>query len=264
MESRLERRLRYFLTTRRCGREDVRQALKELRRHGRLVLIGGMLRDLALFGNAGFRSDVDSVIVPDNLAAFDRYMKSINATVNKYGGYALPFTRWQIDVWPLERTWAHVEGYVEVKKPRDLLKATFFNSDAIIYDINHRRIMAEAEYFRDLDQRVLEINLLPNPNLQGNAVRAFRYALDKGFRWGPDLSEFLYEMIASDKWGALLEAKRRSPSRLYLDEINIDDLRRELRWHVSQGCKSPFNPLVFRIGGQPRLPLLDKQATETL
>jgi len=256
MESRLERRIRYFLATRRCGREDVRQALNELSVHGRLVLIGGMLRDLALFGNAGFRSDVDSVIVPDDLASFERHMKSIGASTNRFGGYALPSTRWRIDVWPLERTWAHVEGHVEVREPRDLLKATFFKSDAIIYDIDRRRIMTKPGYFQDLDRRVLEMNLRPNPNPQGNAVRAFRYALDKGFRWGPRLSKFLDRMIDSHGWSAFLEAEKRSSGRRHLDEIMIDELRHELRRHISEGRTDSFDPSVFRRRCQPELPLL--------
>ncbi len=256
MESRLERRLRHFLATRRCGREDVRQALKELSVHGRLVLIGGMLRDLALFGNAGFRSDVDTVIVPDDLASFERHMKSIGAAANRFGGYALPSKRWQIDVWPLERTWAHVEGHVEIREPRDLLKATFFRSDAIIYDIDRGRIMAAPEYFQDLDRRVLEMNLPHNPNPRGNAVRAFRYALDKGFRWGPGLSKFLDRMIDPHGWSALLEAEKRSSGRRHLDEIMIDELRRELRRHISEGRTDPFDPSVFRMRRQPELPFL--------
>jgi hypothetical protein len=35
------------------------------------VLIGGMLRDLALFGNAGFKSDLDFVIAPYDLNSFE-------------------------------------------------------------------------------------------------------------------------------------------------------------------------------------------------
>lgn len=254
MERRLERRVRYFLTTRYRGREDVRCVLKDLRLRGRLVLIGGMLRDLALFGNADFRSDLDLVIVPDNPRDFEKHMKSIGAATNRFGGYALPSKRWQIDVWPLERTWAHVEGHTRVRTLGDLRNVTFFTCDAIIYDIDHRKIRAAPGYFHDLERKVLEINLQPNPNPKGNAVRAFRYALMKGFKWGPQLSEFLDCTIASQGWSALLDAEQRSFGSRYLDGIRIDDLRRELRRHVSSGDNIPFDPSAFRRNIQLRLP----------
>ena len=253
MERQLERSIRYFLTTRYRGREDVRDALTGLRRHGRLVLIGGMLRDLALFGNDGFRSDVDSVIVPDDLAAFENHMNSIGAATNRFGGYALPSRRWQIDVWPLERTWAQVEGHVKVRTLGDLLSATFFKCDAIIYDIDYRRIKTAPGYFQDLDRKLLEINLQPNPNPKGNAVRAFRYALMKGFRWGPQLSRFIDGMVASHEWDALLEVEKRSFGQQYLNEISINELRRELRRYVSSDYEVPFDPSDFRRDVQPKL-----------
>ena len=185
MERQLESRIQYFFRSRYRGREDVRNVLRDLRRHGRLVLVGGMLRDLALFGNAGFRSDLDFVIAPYDLSGFEKHMESIGARVNRFGGYALPSRKWQIDVWPLERTWAHVAGHARVRTIGDLRGATFFRCDAILYDLDYRKLRAAPDYFGELTKKVLEINLRPNPNPKGNAVRAFRYALMKGFRWGP-------------------------------------------------------------------------------
>ena len=64
MEQLLDKKIRYFLNSHHRGRAEVRKTLAELRLHGRLALVGGMLRDIALFGNAGFNSDLDLVIDP--------------------------------------------------------------------------------------------------------------------------------------------------------------------------------------------------------
>ncbi|MEO1420803.1 MAG: hypothetical protein AAFU66_07610 [Pseudomonadota bacterium] len=256
MERELESRINYFFRSHYRGREDVRVVLKDLRRHGRLILVGGMLRDLALFGNAGFKSDLDFVIAPYNLTFFEKHMDSIGARINRFGGYALPSRKWQIDVWPLERTWAHVAGHAKVRTIGDLRSATFFKCDAILYDLGYRKLMTAPDYFGDLTNKVLEINLRPNPNPKGNAVRAFRYALMKGFRWGPQLSEFVDETLNSKGWGALLEAEHRSFRSQYLESICFEHLKRALRSHVSAGQRDPFDAAAFKRNFQLTLPYI--------
>ena len=185
MENQLKKLVRYFLSSDYRDREDVRRVLGELEGLGQLVLLGGMLRDLALFGNREFRSDIDFVIDPIDPELFEKRMASIGAKVNRFGGYALSSRKWQIDVWSLKNTWAHTEGHVQVRTFDDLLDTTFFRCDAIFYDLTKKRLRAKQGYFDDLRRRVLEINLRPNPNPKGNAVRAFRYCILKRFRWGP-------------------------------------------------------------------------------
>tara|TARA_E500000318_G_scaffold107776_1_gene117538 strand:- start:3798 stop:4571 length:774 start_codon:yes stop_codon:yes gene_type:complete len=254
MERQLESRIRYFFRSRYRGREDVRRSLKELQNHGSLVLVGGMLRDLALFGNDGFKSDLDFVIMPHNLSAFEAHMEAIGARVNRFGGYALPSRKWQIDVWPLERTWAHLAGHAMVKTLADLPHATFFTCDAIVYDLEHRKLNTAPNYFRDLNEKILEVNLRPNPNPKGNAVRAFRYALMKGFRWGPKLSAFVSEVLASEGWDALLEAEQRSFRSQHLERMCFRDFERALRLHVCGGQDDLFDAASFQRTVQLALP----------
>jgi len=253
MELLLEKRIRYFLNSRYRGREDVRHALKQLSGFGRLVLIGGMLRDVALFGNAGFKSDLDFVIDPYNLAAFEKHMKDIGARVNRFGGYALPLSKWQIDVWPLQRTWAHMNGHAKVRSVGDLRNVTFFKCDAIIYDLTNRKVRTRSDYFSDLDQKVLEINLKPNPNPIGNAVRAFRYSTIKGFRWGAQLSQFVTEVISDVGLDSLREAEMQSFRTQYLDAIDLLQLSRDLNRHVLTNDGTLFNPAAFKRNVQLQL-----------
>lgn len=254
MEYLLEKRVRYFLNSPYRGRENMWPTLRELRAQGHLVLIGGMLRDVAMFGNAGFKSDLDFVINPYDLAAFEKQMHAIGARVNRFGGYALPSKKWQIDVWPLQRTWAHLEGYVRVRMVGDLRDVTFFSCDAIIYDLAYKKLCAKPGYFDDLDRKMLEINLRPNPNPKGNAVRALRYALMKGFHWGPNLSRFVAETIDEVGWDALRESEIRSFKDRYLDTLEADALKRELDHYPSASDGLLFNPSAFQRNVQLQLP----------
>jgi hypothetical protein len=252
MQQEVEKRVKYFLRSRYRGREDVRRNLNELSAYGHLVLIGGMLRDVALFGNARFKSDLDLVIDPYDPVAFENHMHKIHARVNKFGGYALPSKTWQIDVWPLKRTWAHVHGHVSVKSVKDLRHVTFFNCDAIIYDLAHKCLYQKLGYFDDLERRLLEINLRPNPNPTGNAVRALRYALIKGFRWGPNLSKFMEETIDEVGWNSLKEYEIRSFNTRYLDMIDVNTFARRLRRFLSTS-DNVFEPSSDRKNAQLHL-----------
>jgi hypothetical protein len=256
MQHLLEKRIRYFFASPYRGREDVHRTLKGLRDYGRLVLIGGMLRDIAMFGNASFNSDLDFVISPYDLESFEKHMTKVGARVNRFGGYALPSRKWQIDVWPLQRTWAHVEGHVKVQTVKDLHYTTFFKCDAITYDLEHKRLRTNEGYFHDLDRKILDINLRPNPNPTGNAVRAFRYALLKGFRWGPLLSQFVAETVDAVGWNELRDVEKRSFNTQFLGLLDNSELNRELVRHVLLDHNTLFEPQKFMRNVQLNLPHL--------
>ncbi len=155
MERLLKRKLNYFFSTHYRARDDIQATLSQLRALGQLALVGGMMRHLALFGNAGFRSDLDFVINPWNIEDFEKKMLSMGAKENRFGGYSLPSRKWQIDVWPLQRTWARVAGHVPVRTFNDLRQATFFTSDAIVYHLSSRTAVTTTDYFEKLNSRIL-------------------------------------------------------------------------------------------------------------
>lgn len=235
------------------------QTLHGLKKYGRIALIGGMIRDLALFGNLDFRSDIDFVIVPHDLSLFEGHMSAIGARTNRFGGYALPPGKWQIDIWPMERTWARLENHVSGWTVGDLRKITFFNCDAIVYDLTHKKMYTNPNYFDELDRKLLEINLLPNPNPEGNAVRAFRYALIKEFYWGPKLSRFVAEMIDKVGWDSLRRNEFNSFRTRYLDTLKLSDFQRQLERHVSTCNDDMFDPSAFKREIQLELPHLHRR-----
>lgn len=157
---------------------------------GRVAVLGGLVRDIARRGPAGFKSDVDLVIAasPTRVAKLAR---DLEASENRFGGYSMSTPHWKIDFWALRNTWAHKQGHVHILHMEDVIKCTFFTYDAIAYDISERQIYAHEDYVADLLTGRLEINLLPNPSTQGNLVRAVRRMLAHNLRAGPILRQFL-------------------------------------------------------------------------
>jgi|SRR5208337_1150503 len=254
MERLLEKRVSYFFASHRRGRDDVRRTLRKLDGIGPLVVIGGMLRDLALFGNAHFRSDLDFVIDPIEPDLFERKMNEMGAVLNRFGGYSLPARKWRVDVWSLQKTWAQTAGYITIKDFDDLTYATFFSCDAILYDLSTKKITASDDYFAQMGRRIIEINLRPNPNPHGNAVRAFRYAILKGFRWGPQLTRFVAEMIDEGGWDSLADRERNSFRTCYIASLRRGDFELALRRHLSEAGARPFTPGLYLESKQLELP----------
>jgi len=111
---------------------------------------------------------------------------------------------------------------VTVSSLRDLVDATFFDWDAVLYDVATRKVIAQKGYFERIQRRVIDINLAPNPNPLGNAVRALRYA----YRWDAALGKRLVAHVAKQiqdhGWDALVASEHRSFATSVLKAINGD------------------------------------------
>ena len=248
MQKAIERRLEYFFKSRRRWRNEVHEVVAKLQEFGPIVVIGGMIRDLAQRGNREFGSDVDFVIDPEKLEEFEAFMIARKAKRTRFGGYSWRSIHWSIDVWPLEKTWAHEAGHVKVKTFEDLVDVTFFDSDAVIYSLDNGKITAKESYFDNLRRKTLEINLLPNPNPIGNTVRAIRYAVIGDFGWGPKLSRFVAEQIGIHGWQVIIDREIASFGNRYIGEMDHERIETELSRYIS--C----NPGgVLRIGDFGRL-----------
>jgi hypothetical protein len=169
------------------------------------------------------------------ISEFERLVVSLSGKVNKFGGYGIRLNRWRVDVWPLERTWAAVAGHVAVSHLHDLTNITFFDWDAILYSVNEHKVTASPSYFDRLRQRVIDINLEPNPNPLGNAVRALRYA----YRWdaalGDCLASFVMKQIRDRSWENLIASERLSFPNPILSSFDSDMIVSVLRDHERRG-----------------------------
>ncbi|WP_343345929.1 hypothetical protein WJT74_01290 [Sphingomicrobium sp. XHP0239] len=157
---------------------------------GPVAIIGGLVRDIARKGKVGFRSDIDLVIdaEPARVAAL---AAELNATPNRFGGFASVQPHWKIDFWSLPNTWASSVGLVRTDTLADLVFTTFFDCDAICYEVQKRKVHALPDYLKRLAKRSIDVNLLPNPSIDGNLLRASRRILLWHFRPGSALRAFI-------------------------------------------------------------------------
>jgi hypothetical protein len=190
----LKRRLdRYFWANDTGEMVFLRQVLQDrFTAFDRIAVIGGLVRDFAHEGRDGFRSDLDLVIdaPADRVATL---AAELDATSNRFGGFGCKHGPWKIDFWALETTWAR--RHVPVQKLEDIIACTFFDWDAVAYDLKGRRLICADNYLGRIRKRTLDINLLPNPSPMGNLVRAVRRLVLWKVKAGPLLQRFINEHL---------------------------------------------------------------------
>lgn len=164
---------------------------------GRVAIIGGFVRDMARHGRDSFRSDIDLVIEAPR-SEVEKLAIKLQARPNQFGGYAYQHPHWKVDFWALENTWAVVQGHVEADRLEDLVHSTFFDCDAVLYDLTNKKVLAAEGYFERLARNQIEINLRPTPSADGNVLRAVRRVFCWGAQPGPKLHDFILETLDDD------------------------------------------------------------------
>lgn len=183
-------------------------ALAPLHKVGRVFVIGGAIRDLAIFGAMDRPiSDID-LVVTGRAAGVDSFARSIGAIGNRFGGYQLKTKGLKIDFWPMSRTWAKTAGHVRVQHPHHLLRCTFFDWDSVLYEISTGKIIADRSYLNLLRSRRIDINLRPNPSELGSLVRGLRRIALYDALPGPNLRRFIDEFTKKYSWLDIAEAER--------------------------------------------------------
>lgn len=174
----------------------------------KVSIFGGMIRDLARGGKAGFQSDVDLVIdAPAN--EVDELAIRLSAIPNSFGGYSFSTERWKIDFWALETTWTLREGHIRAASIDELLLGTFFDWDSVHYDINKRRLHAQEGYIDKLKSRTLGVNVVATPSAIGNAVRAVRRLISWDLRASKKLLSFIEEVVQDNGLEPLVVYERK-------------------------------------------------------
>lgn len=171
-EKRLQRNLGEYLARRTVGRPKLKEAISEvITALPNTVIFGGMIREFALGNARGFVSDIDLVSTAsqsDISLAVSKY----NAVRNKFGGFRFVIERQLFDVWSLADTWAFKNGFASRGGFADLLATSFFNVDAACYHVDRNQLLCLPGYGGWIQSRILDINLLQNPQPQSMARRA--------------------------------------------------------------------------------------------
>ena len=169
---------------------------------GRVAIVGGFVRDFARNGRRAFRSDIDLVIEAPR-DEVDALAHTLSAVPNRFGGYAFYHPHWKVDFWSLENTWAVVNGHATADRLEDLVNVTFFDCDAILYELGDKRVVADDAYFARLARNQIDINLRPNPSEDGNLLRAIRRVFCWGAEPGPQLLNFILQTLDEERFQRL-------------------------------------------------------------
>jgi hypothetical protein len=146
---------------------------------------------------------------------------------------------------------AFTKGFVEGRELADLLRTTFFNWDAALFELTDEQLIVSPSYFEELDARFLGINLRQTPNEFGAAVRALRLIAEGGVAVAPDLAEFLYSQILAHGIEEIAAADFKRVGRRRLTKAFVGSVAIALREHHVSHSELPFSFFDF----QPALPL---------
>jgi hypothetical protein len=225
-------------------------AFIELRRqaksYGPMAIVGGLIRDLALGYARDFSSDVDIVLKDMPVEALASHLAPYGARRNAFGGFRVAFGRWLFDLWTFDNTWAFVNGYVEGRDLSDLLRTTFFNWDAALFETEDRELIARPSYFDELARRRLTINLRQTPNELGAAVRALRSMSAAEVSLTPDLAAFLHAKIVEHGIHQIVAEDAKRSGRRRLTTEFVGSVAIALGRHQETRPNSPFSLFSFQ------------------
>lgn len=216
-------------------RRPVTSFLNELEECARVFIFGGLVRDVCLKSTRQFRSDVDVVVKVNDHTKFEATLAKYDYKKNKFGGYRIQNSRWYFDLWEFDKTWAFSEGYVAPENEESLLETTFFNWDAAFYDWQEKQLRYKANYFEDLKEKVLDINLTKNPNELGAFLRSLRLIVKEQAKTKETLTTFINFYLEKHVDEDILAYEKNHFSNAVLNLKKLRELRnRCAHWQGEQ------------------------------
>ncbi|MBL4749103.1 MAG: hypothetical protein JKX71_00725 [Amylibacter sp.] len=221
-----KKRLRRFFEGTAEERRHVLSFVEDITNVGNAYIFGGAVRDISLFGGSNFKGDVDIVLTTFEDHELERLIETYDAEKNKFGGYRLQIGRWKFDIWEASKTWAFKTGKVKQETHLSLLETTFFNWDAILFDVQTGSLFHNKDYFTHLANKYLELNLEDNPNTFGALIRTLRtLSLSDDIITGPKLSRFLKEKLSEASDHDVLSYEAESFTSRYISSSLLADVR---------------------------------------
>lgn len=187
----LAKRVKRFLLRERKRDGVLSHLLDRLMSCQTVYLFGGVLRDIALYGISRLdapaeirqdllgqrqgESDIDLVCVGSrDLLDSAIAESSFEFRRNKFGGFRVETSSWFVDLWNAEDTWAFRRGGRQYNGVESLLDTTITNWESILFKLEGCRLIHGENYFRDLNERYLDVVFCENPNPLGMYVRILR------------------------------------------------------------------------------------------
>jgi hypothetical protein len=202
------------------------EILDPVKTFGRAYVIGGLVRDIAMYGvKERPESDLD-LVVRCSPRRLEEFARKCGGTKNRFGGFAVRTSAYRVDFWAFSRTWAKTAGHVHLKTPADLTKTTFFDWDAVVYGITEHKLWTIERYLHRLHSGNLDINLKENPSELGTLVRAIRRLMMWDARPSAKLRAYIDRELQRFDWPQILSAERGAFYTQYLGEFcSRDDFK---------------------------------------
>ncbi|MEM1590287.1 MAG: hypothetical protein QW175_07705 [Candidatus Bathyarchaeia archaeon] len=250
----LKKRVERFFRSERCY--GATKLISDLIRLGDILVFGGLIRDIALYGTKYFNSDIDLVIDCTQTELDKKILENHPlAARNKFGGYRIHQESWTIDLWPIKETWAFKENLVEFRDISSLLLTTVTNWDSVAYSFKSRKIICSNHYLDDLKEGKIDIVLSTNPNKLGALIRLLRAIFDKKAVYlMPKAIFYLREELNSKTAAEILDAQSQSFNREFFTASDIEKLRSEINSLSFDLFGGGINPkgknLSFKLGSK--------------
>ena len=207
---------------------EVTALIQRLSKLGEVLVFGGLLRDIAMYGVRRFYSDVDLVVDcdPDRLQKLLCQFEGLER--NKFGGYRLHTGGWSVDIWMIRDTWAFSQGYVTYVNRDSILSTTITNWDAIAYSFADSKVLASDYYFSALRRGELELVLSYSPNDMGALIRVLRAISDGRAKvLMPKVLFFLKEKMSAFTLTEILQGQK-SFSKVFFSRAELQFLRDQI------------------------------------
>ncbi len=166
--------------------------------NGRAFLFGGAVRDIYFNGKDARPNDFDVVLIDSEIDGILERFKGCHVVRNNFGGFKISFQGINVDVWEIENTWAFRNHKVEYSGIESILETTFLNIESILIELNPKHRKREVYYrdfFRSVENEVLDINLKDNPNLELSYSRIIRFSIIHSLSFSSQLITWMKENI---------------------------------------------------------------------
>lgn len=221
-----KRVIRFFESPKRL---EVKSFINTLSEYGEVLVFGGLLRDIALYGGVNFNSDIDLVVDCSPDVLFDFFQRQdAHSEQNQFGGYRVKVGGWSIDVWPMRETWAFASGNVEFVDRRSLLLTTITNWDSVAFSFMDNALISDPYYVDSLRLRELDVVLVENPNRLGAFLRVLKLIFDKQVEvLLPKALIYLKDGFSEFSSADLFRFQIKAFNKVYFSEQELDRFRLE-------------------------------------
>lgn len=222
------------------NRRDVLRVMRSLEEIGDYAIFGGVIRELAFKKIDFFQSDVD-IVVNASTSELETILKTFEYEKNRFDGFRIKNTKWAVDVWSLDNTWAFKKELVECKGLESLPYTTFFNWDSAAFINSSKKLVCSEGYLNSLQEKILDLNLKENPNPFGAAIRTLRFIIKNNARVTRELTECVYDTLKTHTANEICEFENRKFLSPVLREKDVSYVTHALREYLTNNNEELFS-----------------------